>query len=1004
MTLKPIKPRATPNATAPAVATASASEGLGAVFDSLVLFEELPGGSMPTFRAHQTEGRGKADVVVRPMPPGLAQNPEVLERVKASFAAVTALRHPHIVPFLGLHRIGSARYDVPALEKKLEVTKGDYLAVTEFASGMTLSAWRRSYDARVVPFADAARVIAQVCTALDYANKQGVLHLDLKPENVVVEKRKKAFFARVMDFCPMPEHACENASPDSPYVAPELVKGKRPTSEADQYAAAVLFLELVTGDGKIASAERLPAAAKTVVVRAMSDNPDVRYASCMAFARALCAAIPGAADKKVSIPRLLGLLLLALLPCGCAGWWFLSSAVPAATPIDDSAAKEAVSAKARAEKEKAAREAVEKAKKEADEAARAAAAKAAAERDAAAAQAREVARRKATDETCAKFRAGQWADALALSKDADKDAPELAYWLGRLYAEGRAGAVDAPAAVRYLQSSAQQAYLPAQQELARICEKGEILPKDLAASLYWYERAGEQGDTNALYRAALHYANGQGTASNAVKAVELCRKAAGKGLPVANLTLGSWLARGFGTAADLKGAADCYRLAAEAGLADAQMAYADCLQDGRGVAANVAKALIWRMRAAEHGNRQAQRQYAEALEQGVGTEVDLPRALELYNRAANAGDAIAQRRLGCLTRNAEAAAEWFQKAARQGDALAQTLLAKCLLEGRGVKRNATLGVEWLRKAAVQGDAEALYLLARCTFEGRGARENADQAVKLLRLAAEKGFASAEFQLSSCFAEGRGVVTNAVEAFAWCRRAAEQGLEKAQFELGRRYALGDGVERNPAEAVKWYRKAADQNLAGAQLALGECADGGRGTPASPEEAASWYRKAAEQGLPEAQVRYGDCCLYGRGVPRNPSEAVDWFQRAARQGSPAGQRALGLCHDNGDGVPENAEKAVACYQAAVQGGDVFAKALLSQCYFLGTGVKKNPFESWRLAREAAEAGNAFGQYMAGLCSETGTGAVRSRLAAKAWYEKAVAQGLECARERLAALRFK
>lgn len=1006
MTLKPIKPRASKNATAPAAAESSASEASLAVFDTLVVFKELPGGSMPTFCAHQVGGRGKADVVIRPLPPGLARNPGALEHLKACFGSISSLRHPNIVPFLGLHEIGSARYGSTSAEKTLEVGQGDFLALTEFASGMTLDAWRRSYDTRTVPHVEAARVIAQICSALDYASKLGVLHLDLKPENIVVEKRKKTFVARVMDFCPMPGHAGENANPDSPYVAPELLRGQRPTSEVDQYALAVLFLELVTGDGQIASAERLPASVKTVVTRAMSDNPEARHASCSAFAKALCNAIPGAADKQVSLPRLLGLFALALAVCGGAGWWFMASAVSTVRSIDDSETVEASAARVRAaaEKEKAVKAAAEKEKKDAEEAAKLAAEKAASEQRIADERARDGARREATESACRKFRAGRWTDGLAISKDADKGAPELAYWLGRMFAEGHAGAVDAQAAIRYLQSAAQQSYLPAQQVLAQICEKGEILPVDYTASLYWYERAGEQGDANALYKAALQYADGRGVATNAAKAVALCRKAARKGLPIANLTLGTWLAGGLATEVDWEGAVECYRLAAEAGIPEAEVAYADCLQDGRGGAADVAKALIWRMRAAEHGSSKAQRQYAEALEQGIGTEVDQPRALELYYRAATAGDAIAQRRMGFLSGNAETSAGWFSRAAGQGDVTSQTMWAKCLLEGKGVKRNPSLGVEWLRRAAAQGDPEANYQLALCQFAGLGTRTNEVQALVHLRRAAEKEFPLAEFRLSSCYAEGQGVATNAVEAFGWCRRAAERGLEKAQFALGRRYAMGDGVERNPAEAVKWYRKAADQNLAGAQFALGECAAGGRGTSASLEQAALWYRKAAEQGMPEAQVRYGDCCLYGRGLVRDPAEAVVWFRRAAHQGCPAGLRALGLCYDNGDGVPEDAVKAVECYQSAVQGGDVFAKALLSQCYLLGTGVKKNPLECWRLAREAAEAGNAFGQYMAGLCFETGTGAIRSRLSAKAWYEKAIAQGLECARERLDSMRFK
>ena len=131
---------------------------------------------------------------------------------------------------------------------------------------------------------------------------------------------------------------------------------------------------------------------------------------------------------------------------------------------------------------------------------------------------------------------------------------------------------------------------------------------------------------------------------------------------------------------------------------------------------------------------------------------------------------------------------------------------------------------------------------------------------------------------------------------------------------------------------------------------------------------------------------------------------WYTRAADGGDASGQRALGLCYDAGTGVREDARRAVELYKSAAEGGDLLAKALYSQCLFLGLGITRDYATAWRMARESADGGCAFGQYMAGICCETGNGTIRSRLNAKIWYEKAIAQGLECARERLDRMQIK
>jgi serine/threonine protein kinase len=149
--------------------------------------------------------------------------------------------------------------------------------------------------------------VPQVASALDHAHEHGLLHLNLKPSNILLDHPGNAFVA---DFgLPAPI--------DSPYAAPEIARGGLIDARADVYALGAVLYELVTGHAPAARRPRaesanqrmaeLPAprsiragiapAFEAMIMRALSIDPESRYATPGDLARAFAEAAEVAASQ-----------------------------------------------------------------------------------------------------------------------------------------------------------------------------------------------------------------------------------------------------------------------------------------------------------------------------------------------------------------------------------------------------------------------------------------------------------------------------------------------------------------------------------------------------------------------------------------------------------------------------------------------------------------------------------------------------------------------------------
>jgi WD40 repeat protein/tRNA A-37 threonylcarbamoyl transferase component Bud32 len=217
--------------------------------------EEIARGGMGVvFKAHQR--KLKRLVALKMILAGQLARPADVERFQAEARAAAALDHPHIVPVYDVGEHGGQHYFT------MKLIDGGSLAAH-------LPALRA--DARA-----AARLLALVARAVQFAHEKGILHRDLKPGNVLIERRGEELVPHLTDFglAKVLSDASMTASGaivgTPAYLAPEQASGgaKPVTARSDVYSLGAVLYEMLTG--------RPPFSAPTameVLLKVMNDEP-----------------------------------------------------------------------------------------------------------------------------------------------------------------------------------------------------------------------------------------------------------------------------------------------------------------------------------------------------------------------------------------------------------------------------------------------------------------------------------------------------------------------------------------------------------------------------------------------------------------------------------------------------------------------------------------------------------------------------------------------------------
>jgi non-specific serine/threonine protein kinase len=218
---------------------ASGGFEIGTVLDGKIRIEGLVGeGGMGTvFRGVQLAL--ERPVAIKVIRPALVLVPGLVERLRREALAVARLRHPNVI----------AIYDFCSSEQA-----GAYL-VMEFVEGESLAA-ALEREGQFAP-SYAVAVLRQICGAVQTAHDVGVIHRDLKPQNILLEPPATAPRVRVLDFGIA--KLVESATTEQPlsaeghligtplYMSPEQASGLPVDARTDVYALGCILYELVTG-------------------------------------------------------------------------------------------------------------------------------------------------------------------------------------------------------------------------------------------------------------------------------------------------------------------------------------------------------------------------------------------------------------------------------------------------------------------------------------------------------------------------------------------------------------------------------------------------------------------------------------------------------------------------------------------------------------------------------------------------------------------------------------
>ncbi len=138
-----------------------------------------------------------------------------------------------------------------------ETKSGSVFFAMEFLDGHDLAHHVRATGP--MPFERVRYVVTQICRALGAAHAKGIIHRDMKPENVfLIEREGRADFVKILDFGIAKMNAMEEGgarltrtgmifgTPE--YMSPEQAKGDKPDHRVDIYAVGCILYEMLTGD------------------------------------------------------------------------------------------------------------------------------------------------------------------------------------------------------------------------------------------------------------------------------------------------------------------------------------------------------------------------------------------------------------------------------------------------------------------------------------------------------------------------------------------------------------------------------------------------------------------------------------------------------------------------------------------------------------------------------------------------------------------------------------
>ncbi len=291
------------------------------------------GGFAAVFRVRDTSLN--RDVAVKVLDVELSPSPIVAERFLREAQTIARLEHPHIVP---IYKVG----------RQEEI----FYIIMRCIDGPSLRELLGSH--KKLSVGDAARIARQVADALAYAHSHDIVHRDIKPDNVLLDK---AGHVLVTDFgIAKAAQAAQAAAPGAAqltsegmiigtpqYMSPEQASGDQLDGRSDIYSLGIVVYQMLAGappfDGPSSASilaqqlTQVPAPIRRerpdvseemafVLERMLEKSPAKRFQTASEVSRALVDALPTAARNRIQVPfrrRLTSMFYKSLLGLSVAG-------------------------------------------------------------------------------------------------------------------------------------------------------------------------------------------------------------------------------------------------------------------------------------------------------------------------------------------------------------------------------------------------------------------------------------------------------------------------------------------------------------------------------------------------------------------------------------------------------------------------------------------------------------------------------------------------------------
>jgi TPR repeat protein/tRNA A-37 threonylcarbamoyl transferase component Bud32 len=357
-----------------------------------------------------------------------------------------------------------------------------------------------------------------------------------------------------------------------------------------------------------------------------------------------------------------------------------------------------------------------------------------------------------------------------------------ALWLAR------SGGVDEPLVVDPAVLNRQRCDRGSARDCYRLAERfergeGSFQDDDLAARMY--ERACDASASEALgcLEHGLRLLDDDGDKADPVRAALVLERACRAGSGPACARVARQYESGEGVAVDLERSIDLDLLACDLGVADRCTSAGFAYSKGEGARVDASRATALYQKACEGGHALGCFDYAYALEHGLGVEIDMERAVELYRKACDDGSGYACTNLGQLheegdhvTRNYLKAAALYQEGCEKGSTVACNNLGRVYDDGIGVKRSAPMAEYYYRVSCERDASKGCNNLGRLYADGLGLEVDEPKAVELFGRACDAGVAVACRNMARMVRDGRGVEEDAERARRFHQRACELGNE------------------------------------------------------------------------------------------------------------------------------------------------------------------------------------------------------------------------------------